>query len=135
MDKKELIDKVKKLNFPLGKYALFGSAQMCLRGLRECKNIDIIVTSDLYTKLKFEPIWNVAIVKSGSESLNFENIEIFRDWKPGDWNIKELIDKAEKIEGVPFVRIENVLKWKQLMNREKDIKDIETIKNYLQINK
>ncbi len=48
MTNKELFKKVKNLNLPIGDYALFGSAPMGIRGLRECHDIDIIVTV-LYT--------------------------------------------------------------------------------------
>ena len=42
MSGKDLFQKVKELNLPKGKYALFGSAPMGLRGIRECHDIDII---------------------------------------------------------------------------------------------
>jgi hypothetical protein len=45
--------------------------------------------------------------------------------------VQNIIDKAEIIDGLTFVRLEEVLKWKKMMNREKDKKDIEIIENYL----
>jgi len=51
-------------------------------------------------------------------------------WRAGD--IKKLIAEAEIIDDLPFVKLEDVLKWKKLCNRgEKDKRDIELIENYL----
>ncbi len=52
------------------------------------------------------------------------------DWGAG-WDTPVLIENAEIIDGLAFVRLEEVLKWKKSRNKEKDQKDIELIENYL----
>jgi len=42
-----------------------------------------------------------------------------------------LIDDAEIIDGLPFVKLEYVVKYKKQDGREKDLKDIETIEKFL----
>ena len=54
-------------------------------------------------------------------------------WGSGEWSVQELIRGAEIIDGLPFVRIEEVLKWKRLNGREKDLKDAELIGRYLDL--
>ena len=65
------------------------------------------------------------------DSLRCGDIELLNGWGPGLWNVQNIIDKAEIIDGLTFVRLEEVLKWKKMMNREKDKKDVEIIENYL----
>jgi len=45
--------------------------------------------------------------------------------------IDTLIDTAEEFEGIKFVTLENVLRWKKLMGRPKDLEHIKMIKAYL----
>lgn len=126
----EFFKKVKNLNLPRGEYALFGSAPLVIRGLKESDDIDIIATENLYNHCK-QSGWEEKIAGSGSLYLTRDEIELFKDWKPGEWDIQELIDGAEVIDGLPFVKLVTVLKWKKLRNKEKDKKDIEIIEKYL----
>jgi len=41
---------------------------------------------------------------------------------------------AEVIDGLSFVLLEEVLKWKKLNGREKDLRDVELIMEYLKNN-
>lgn len=58
-------------------------------------------------------------------------IEIFDDWAPGTWDTDELIDSANFIDGIRFVSLKNVIKWKKEMGREKDLQHINMIMSYL----
>jgi hypothetical protein len=42
-----------------------------------------------------------------------------------------LVDTADIIEDIRFVKLEHVLNWKRMMGREKDLKDIGLIETYL----
>ena len=48
-------------------------------------------------------------------------IEIFRDWLPW-FDINKLINSANIIKGLIFIKLKYVVKWKKAMNREKDKK-------------
>ncbi len=135
MKNKKLFQKVKNLNLPMGKYALFGGGPMSIRELKEANDLDIIVTDDLFKEYKNKNEWKVGVSANGSEYLSFEEIEIYRDWKPGDWNIVDLIKNAEIIDELPFVGLNDVIKWKKIYAREKDLRDVEIIENYLSKNK
>jgi hypothetical protein len=130
MNNKELFKKAKDLQLPIGQYALFGSAPLGIRNLRDCHDIDIIVTEDLWDKFKNEN-WEIITVNDDVQKLSKDDIEILKNWYPGEWNIKKLIEEAEIIDGLPFVKLEEVLKWKKLFNREKDQKDIKIIEEFL----
>lgn len=116
-----------KLNLPQGKYALFGSAQMAVKGIRPSKDLDIIVTSELWNSLATEYPQHI---KHGPTRLHIGNVEIFKDWMKLSDKIVEMIDSAEIIEGIPLVRMEYLLEWKKFMGRPKDIADIVLIENH-----
>lgn len=130
MSNSVLFKKVKELKLPQGKYALFGSAQLGIRGLRECDDIDIIVTEDLWNEYR-KKNWETRIIPSGDECLWQDGIELWKDWKPGEWDVGQLIKETEIIEGLPFVKLETVLEWKKIKGGEKDLKDIEIIEKFL----
>lgn len=113
----------------MGKYALFGSVPLGIRGLRDCRDIDIVVTKDLWNELKKN--WEIRKIPHGSQYLWNDGIELWKEWKPGQWNIQKLIDEAEIIDELPFVKLEYVIEWKRQYGREKDLKDIETAERFL----
>ena len=121
---------MKNIGLPAGSYAIFGSGPMAVRGLRDCHDIDLIVTEEVFNEYKNESGWELKDVENGDEVLANDGVEIFNDWGPGEWNVKQLIEDSEIIEGLPFVRLIEVLKWKKLLKREKDLKDIEMIEKY-----
>ncbi|HNW09239.1 MAG TPA: hypothetical protein PK619_03640 [bacterium] len=125
-----LFKKVRELKLPPGEYVLFGSAPLAVRRLRNCQDIDIIATDDLWNEYK-EKGWETRIAASGSQYLWRDNIELYKEWKPGEWNIKALIVEADIIDELPFVKLERVLEWKKLSKREKDLKDIEMVEEFL----
>ena len=128
-----LFQKVKELGLPIGKYALFGSAPMGIRGLKECKDIDIIVTEDLWNEYKNKG-WKMTTMQNGKQKLSNNCIELWNSWKPfemKEWNVLELIKDSEIIDGLSFVKIKYVLEWKKLSTREKDIKDVKIIEKFL----
>ena len=133
MNSKDLFKKVKELNLPIGRYALFGSAPMAARGLKEADDIDIIASEDLWNEFSQKEEWCKGMSNCGSEYLANGQIEFYKNWRPGDWDTDELIKTAEIIGGLPFVSLENVVKWKKVYGREKDLRDIEIIEEFLRI--
>ena len=130
--KQNLLDKVKALNLPLGEYALFGSAPMFVRGLREeMHDVDIVVTEKLWEKMQAVPGWKMETANSGDPVLRCEKLELFGGWAPGEWDVDALIRTADVIDGLPFVTLANVLKWKKAYGREKDLADVKKIEEYL----
>ncbi|HEX8946818.1 MAG TPA: hypothetical protein VF829_01210 [Candidatus Paceibacterota bacterium] len=130
MANQEMFQKVRELNLPIGTYALFGSAPLGIRNLKDCHDVDIVVTEDLWNQYKAQG-WEVRSMSHGSEFLCSGDLELWKDWKPGEWDIAELIDTAEVIDGLPFVMLDRVLKWKELSGREKDLRDVELIREYM----
>lgn len=129
---KTLFHRLKDLGLPKGKYAIFGSGPLLVRGLIQPHDLDIIVTKDVFEESQERPGWILKKAPSGSPYLDAGiKIELWRDWRPGIWDIGKLIREAETIDGLPFVSLESVLVWKKLHGRTKDQKHIKLINEYL----
>ncbi|KKT44147.1 MAG: hypothetical protein UW34_C0017G0003 [Parcubacteria group bacterium GW2011_GWA2_44_15] len=123
MENDELFTKVRDLKLSSSKYILFGSAPMGIRGPKVCHDIDIVVTEDLWNGYKNKG-WKIKMMPHGSQYLSKEDIELWADWIPGEWNIQKLIAEAEMIKGLPFVKLAEVVKWEKILGRKKDLEDI-----------
>lgn len=119
-------DDLKNLALPPSQYAIFGSGPMAIRGIREANDIDLIVKKDLWDDLA---VRYSSLVDGYKIVIN--GIEIFHSWKDIDINLNELIDTADVFNGVRYVKLENVIKWKENLKRPKDIEDIKLIRAYL----
>ncbi|MDO8638628.1 MAG: hypothetical protein Q7R43_03565 [Candidatus Daviesbacteria bacterium] len=128
----ELLKEFENIDLPLGKFAVFGSGPLTAHEIRETNDIDIIVLPATYDQLKNEG-WKEKIWPSGSKYLAKGNFEVCKEWICNTYNpdIKKLIENAEIINGVPFVKLEEVKSWKQAFGREKDLKDVELIDQFL----
>jgi hypothetical protein len=121
---------VRQLNLPAGKFAVFGSGPLVARGIRGSEEADIIVTEDLFKQLAKDESWDKVELRDHHQSLRKGDLEIFYTWAPGAWDVAELIRTAEGIDGLPFVRLEAVIEWKQLRNEVKDQEDLKLIEEY-----
>lgn len=125
-----IFEDVKKLNLPKGKYAVVGSGVMSAHDIRSHNDVDLIVTKDLFKVLKNSGWCDVS---NRNSVLKKDNYEIDSDFKYGEYHPdhEELIRDAEIIEGVPFIRLDELIKFKKALGRDKDKKDIDLIEQYL----
>ena len=113
---------------PLGQYAIFGSGSMAIRGIREAQDIDVMVLRKLWDRLVAE---NPLALRHDPEHLLFGNVEVFREWRLMTGLVPTMIAEADIIDGLPFVKLKYTIEWKQLLNRDKDRRDVELIRAYL----
>ncbi|MBN1779221.1 MAG: hypothetical protein JW816_03315 [Candidatus Buchananbacteria bacterium] len=118
---------IKKLNLPVGTFAIFGSGPMAVRGIRESHDIDLIVRTSVWNDLSARH----EVIGENKNLIKIGNIEIWKDRVNLSDKIDEMIDNAEIINDLPFVKLSYLLEWKKFMNRDKDKKDIILIKQYL----
>lgn len=128
----EILERVKSLQLPMGTYAVFGSGLLGVYSMRPTKDIDLVVIEELYNKLKNEG-WDERESANGVVCLTLDEFEIFKNWEFDNYHpdVAQLIADADIIDNVPFVRLEEVLKWKKAYGREKDLIDIQLIEHYL----
>lgn len=121
---------VRKLNLPLGHYAIFGSSPLVIRNLKKPRDFDLIVDSFLWKKLLKDSQWHL----QENRYLENKNVEIYQDWPSVRTNVEILIKNAEIIHDLPFVELQYVQEYKSSLNRQKDQKDLKILKKYLQNN-
>lgn len=119
----KILSEFKKLKLADKKYVVFGSAPLAIRKLRDVKDLDVLVTKDLYKRLKRKFFKNVK-----KEKIKIGKIEIFSS--AYYINIKLAIKRGEVIGGVRFLSLEDLIKWKNKMGRKKDLKDLKLIEKY-----
>ncbi len=131
--------KLSQLSLTPDNSVVIGSGILNALNIRESHDIDVIVSRQMYNKLKQNPKFKV-INLFGTDFLQFEDYEIGNDWNVGDINriysYKELVKNSVVIAGVRYISLELLLEIKTLWTkskniRKKDIKDVELIKNYL----
>lgn len=126
LSKMKGLEELKKLNFPIDQFAIFGSGPLGIRRIRDSNDIDLIVKDNLWEEL----LKKYKTIKKKHNAIIIGNIEIFNNWPPFE-DINLLIDSADIIEEFKFVKLEYVLEWKKFLGREKDLIDIKLIENYL----
>ena len=128
----QLFQRVKDLNLPIGEYAIFGSGPMGIRNLREMHDIDLIVSDRIFNEYLNKQGWEIKEIYGYRDWLKNESLEIEmgRDWHEG-WDVEGMIREADIIDGLPFVKLDYLIRWKKFFGREKDLKDVELIENFL----
>lgn len=127
-----LFDRVKSLNLPVSDFAIFGSGPLIVRGIIPASNdLDIICRGQAWETVKAIGVleylskYDVTVVTMCGARLTFGT-----KWAIGEFDIDELIDGAEEIDGLPFVRLEHVTNYKEISKRPKDLRHIEALKAY-----
>jgi len=129
-----LITKLKSLNLPAEDYVIFASGPMYAHGLKDLSHdLDLVARGKAWKKACSinKPV-DCSIGNGQVVELFDGEIEIFNSWEPGEWNIDELIDNADIVDGIRFGKLTDVLRWKRLMARPKDLEHIKLIENYLE---
>ncbi len=126
-----IFDIVQSLKFPLGEYIVVGSGPMAARGIRNFQDVDIVAKKELWDRLKTED-WEECFF-GNRRYLKRGVIEVFSDFKCGSYQpeTNNLIAEAEMIQGIPFLKLDDLVIFKKELGREKDIQDIALIEKYL----
>jgi hypothetical protein len=119
---RDLFDLLRSLELPLGDYAVFGSGPLIIRGIVEATNdLDVISRGRAWEQALSRG--NLVSLPDGDEIVScFEGaVTVGRSWAYGDFDIDELINTADVIDGIPFVRLEHVVRYKEIAARQKDL--------------
>jgi len=127
-----IFEKVKELNLPFGKYVVVSSGTLDVLGIRPASDIDIAVTKDLHEELRKDGTWREEELY-GKIFLQKDIYTIIPqlDWDKYKTTTEEAINSALVIEDIPFMNLEELLKFKKAQNREKDMKDIKLLEEML----
>lgn len=116
-----MLDRLRELGLPDGHYAVFGSGPLLVRGvIEQASDLDVLVRG---------PAWEAALAHGRRLRLDELGVDVVdagggvtlgREWGIGEFDVDDLIDTAELIDGLPFVRLEHVVAYKRIANRSKD---------------
>lgn len=126
-------NELEELKLPKNDYVIGGSCPLVIRGIRkENSDIDIIVTKELWNDLiKVYPISIKNIGGQTREFLLIGHIDLSYSMVGFFDDCKELIERADIVNGYKFINLEDTIFWKNYLHRDKDIKDIEMINQYI----
>lgn len=131
MKKEEIIAKVKTLNLPKNSYVVFGSCPLALAEIREAKDIDLLVSREVFAKLKKDG-WQFLEKSPNDKPLVHDIFEAHDNWNFSSYypTLEQLLGSATIVDEIPFASLDEVRKWKVSSGRPKDLADIELIDNH-----
>ena len=121
MTGEELFGLLRTLDLPPDGYAVFGSGPLLIRGvIEEANDLDVVCRPHTWEQAR--RLGEVVALEDGVEVISVNNgaITFGRSWRYGDVDIEHLIDTADELEGIPFVRLEHVIAYKRIADRPKD---------------
>lgn len=123
MNKKDIISELERFPFDRNEYWLITGSAMVLYGIREqTHDIDMGCTEKMADLLEKEG-YLCKITSEGRRYFKYgELIEIFEGW---------ICDHADEVEGYQVISIRGLIEMKRSLGREKDLRDIKLIEEYL----
>lgn len=132
------IDKVKAINLSEGSYIIVGSGILDVLGIRDANDVDIVVSEDVYKELKNSGFEEIEVEYDGVKKklLIKDDYEVLMYWRSprGDLFLEDLLEDSQIVDGVTFVSLEMLIRWKKWSGRDKDIVDVELANKYLKNN-
>jgi len=123
----DLFGLVKELNLPPGDFAIFGSGPLIVRNIVPFKNdLDIICRNKAWETVQqigqpqYLQDYDANIVSIADGAVTFGTT-----WGIGQFDINTLIDSAEILQGLPFVKLQYVIEYKRIRGLPKDLSHIE----------
>ncbi len=127
-----LFDHLRQLKLPENGYAVFGSGPLAIRGIIPLSNdLDVICTADVWDIVseigseEYLADYDVSVVSMLDGQLTFGTT-----WGIGNFDIAELINTAEWIDGLPFVGLEYVVDYKKTRSSEKDLEHLQMLADF-----
>jgi hypothetical protein len=118
------------LDLPMGDHAVFGSGPLLVRGIIDRANdLDVLCRGQAWDQVS--PMGRHTQAAGGPVVLLFGGlITLGVGWAYGSFDVDQLIDTAEVIDGIPFVRLEHVVAYKQAAGRPKDLEHLRLLAHY-----
>jgi len=126
------------LGFPTSDWIIFGGSVLSAYNLRHTNDLDIVVSSELYTICKDHPAFTEFDARYG-KGLKLINsvVEVFDNILPLKLNFDEIMERSSKVmlENIKanMISIHLLRKWKIESARIKDFEDIVLIDNFINI--
>lgn len=132
-----VFEEVQSLRFPKDAYVVLGSAVLAAHGVREARDIDILVRSSLFDALRKKPDWKEDPQESGRLGLANGRFFVMTNWPinyPADeegWTLDDFGPFTSEVEGIPFLDLSFMRDWKASVMRPKDLEDVHLIDRHV----
>jgi hypothetical protein len=136
----DIYKKLESLNFPKGEYVVIGGS-MTAHNIRDAHDLDILVTPNLYQTLLDNREYKQCVceqcVRTSRLMLKGVDVDILPNFMFGNYigDTRSLIENADVINGYPFIKLSEFIKFKKELGKPKDIEDIRLMNEYLEHNK
>ncbi len=136
---KSMLEELDSLSLPVNEYIIAGSGPMGIRGIRDIKDLDLVVSDELWKRLagKYETVdgdlgTKKIIISDMIEVLG--TLSLTYDESGLTPKVDELIEEAEFIEGHPYMSLSHTVFFKCKRRRKKDLDDVSLIYDWLRKN-
>lgn len=122
------------LGLPADDHAVFGSGPLIVRGIVPTgSDLDVICRGAGWeAALRLGPLVHDAEHDADLVSLFDGAITLGISWGIGEFDVGDLIDTAELIDGIPFVLLEHVIAYKRVSGRPKDREHLRLLESWQQ---
>ncbi len=123
-----LFDRLRAMELPPGSYAVFGSGPLAAHGIiDELGDLDVIIAEEAWDRVQ---ALGLVVMHGDDPVIELGNgLSFGRSWAYGDVDVEYLIEDAEMIDGLPFVRLDAVVAYKRIAGRPKDLRHIELMES------
>lgn len=124
-----IIEEVRTLNIPQGQYCVIGSGVMSAHGIREHRDIDLLVTRNLFDDL-VERGWKIRRVNLALVVAEWGSVEASPDmvtlpnYQP---DTTAIIARSNICDGIAFMTLSDLIAFKTALGRAKDVSDLALI--------
>jgi len=122
LDRNQVIAALNRAGLDANHYWVVAGAAMVLHGVKEyTRDIDLGCDTEMADKLQ-DMGRKTVVLENGSRRIEYDGcIEIFENWREGC---------VERIDSLPVVSLEGIILMKKRLGREKDLQDIQLIREY-----
>ena len=124
-------ERVKELGLPLDQIIIIGSGILDQLGIRQSADIDVATNREALEKIARSSGWAEKLDKNQRQYLvkHDGSVEIWDGWEIDGRVVEydELLDYTVEHDGVKFVSLDFLRRWKNWRGREKDIQDVRLI--------
>lgn len=128
-----LVQKLRGMDVNPNDFVIFGSAPLLAHGLRTTvSDLDVVARADVLRRVS-----STGTPARGTYSgdrvwqFNGGTLQFSERWITSRWDTDALIDNAEIIDGLRFVPLADVLRYKEELQRPKDEADIAALRTHL----